>query len=493
MQHVGPSHYSDMAHQHLANLSHTGAHRPSVTQSPIVAQKPVVTQNPAVTQRLTAASNSEPSQSTARLTVEPRLVADPNRVLSNTRHLNPQVANPATASSTSAPLTSNPGGPSTAPTVAQVPAPPNFAMAPNGTVFSSTTGAPAAYGTDNAHPALSDQPSRHVIHKATYHGPQLPSVEPSMFTTPLQSPSPTLSNGQIQEGSQQLLHTPTTLHLANGSSLRTPASADKRHLARDILRSLAGKRKRSQDALIDISSKRVRDEVPANPAQPSSVTSDASAIENSQRREEEAQVQSVENMITTLLLKSASPPLLTAQTTDMLPSEPVDAGSKALALPTTAVLDTQLVAGPSKAREPLFLPSPTSSLRSSVQFDPGDLGAAYESPPIPIPSPSVSPPLYKKQMEPYVLILPPPDWVKRHIDTQRTRNKSGQRLRDAVQQRPAPARKVLQPSDLEDDIEEIEQWDGEANTGSRGREMDADGTSFLTRRRALNLMRVSYT
>jgi hypothetical protein len=141
---------------------------------------------------------------------------------------------------------------------------------------------------------------------------------------------------------------------------------------------------------------------------------------------------------------------------------------------------------PSKAKEPLFLPSPSSSPRSaqSLQYpnrtlhtlggDNVEIEAPWDMPSMDVLDVSMEHPLAlgpkrkNKRMEVYVLIPPPPDWVKGAKQSK----KGGKQKR-----KPWIADEEVGDSE----IEETEDWDVKEGTTSRRRpEIDtgkADGTT----------------
>lgn len=261
-------------------------------------------------------------------------------------------------------------------------------------------------------------------------------------STPISS---SLSNLFTQGSSAQAPSTPSNKQIQPSGTLRTPASADKKHIARDILRSLGssqvlnGKRKRSHEPPTSIPNKRGQkrqgggtpdtqfgtvstlqfgqhshavDVVPVIAAAPEMDGDD----------DDEAEINLVEDMT------SLSPPpslSINDNTKDTM-------STKSIAIPQFSPIP-KLEAERSKAKEPLFLPSSRSSSPNrgrapSFQDQDGDgpgvdnmdtdtawdmdltlmkdLNASVETPA------ALEPKKKSKRMEVFVLVPPPPDWVK---------------------------------------------------------------------------------
>jgi hypothetical protein len=178
-----------------------------------------------------------------------------------------------------------------------------------------------------------------------------------------------------------------------------------------------------------------------------------------------------------------------------LPSEPGE--TLPVASPAFPVWPPEVV--PFKAKEPLFLPSPSSSPRSprSLQYavhDPLTMGrksveieASWDMPSI--DGPEISGQLFSPQpkkkgnrMEAYVLIPPAPDWVRRaRHDNSKARNRQNKnrQLNLNTAKHKSWIREEEVVTDSENEVEDIEDWDVEDGTTRRYQDVDtreADGT-----------------
>ena len=351
------------------------------------------------------------------------------------------------------------------------------------------------------------------------------SSPPSVVTAPILSydkggnkhykyhPPPNDGNAS-QSQPQALPTTPMQSQTALPYSPRTPASADKKHLARDILRSLkpkpssgssSGKRKRSE-SLVNPPTKRGRSPGMSELQQthetsnaalattPASLVHDASSasVHAQELHLEDAQLNDVNRLL------SASPPQQpTAEAPmDRLPTPkslpdatvriqeiPEKEGSANEALvavpkpiqapvsPHSSSHIQQPEAGPSKNKVPLFLPS--SSPASAASFADGHTHHedvidvdAWNEPMDAIEKPA-SHPIIKQSAnrkkvpknEVYILMPPTPAWV-RHAKAREKRVSESHRHR----QNPKP-RKIIEQEDIVADSEEeepIEDWNVEA-------------------------------
>ncbi|KZP13470.1 hypothetical protein FIBSPDRAFT_133619 [Athelia psychrophila] len=404
-------------------------------------------------QDISAATNGGISRDTAiaiPLDVDSTLPVDPNRTVSNTRHLNPQLANTA----------------------------------------------PTAAAQNNIHHTANTKPGDDAIY--------LVPPSQSFFQARISEPSPFAqsapSHNEPNGNSWNMPISPAHTSVS-GSGPRTPASVNKKLLARDILRSfgrgdilssLGGKRKRSEDRQPpDMSGKRARDKSPASSAQIASPlpavapvlvisdTTDEPQMALLAEEEEEADVQLIETMVT-------SPGLNLVRSADTQPDKSpqvsVATGAGVSMTPAVTASDIPLVAEPPKTREPLFLPSPTSSLHEV------DMDQSHESQPLAHPQQGSDDaatshiPVYTHYYEPhpewpaeevkptlpsrcFVKVPEAPEWVKLYNQGRKERAEKSRR------RRPSP----IVISDSED---EIEQWEGEGEEGGkpsqRGNKIGAD-------------------
>ncbi|KAF7970258.1 hypothetical protein HWV62_24518 [Athelia sp. TMB] len=444
-----------------------------------------------------SSSNNGTSRDTAitiPVDVESRPLADSNRTLSNIRHINIQ---PAAAGSS----TRDSSGP-----YADVP----MAQAPSA---DTTTGANVQKDQDAFRPIMNTK----ISNASPFYQPSVPSQD---NTKPLNMPT-----------------TPTHHDLASGPLPRTPASVDKRHLARDLLRNLRAplKRKPSQELQQpEVSGKRAREDwptesaptlvptvapvpvapalvtpVPVTPttvipvpiatatapptlvapttlAPIASVMAEQSRQGPGQEEEEEAEAQLIETMVASSIGSPAGVHLALSSHNQN------DTGAADSTVSAAATSEPKPVAGPSKTKEPLFLPSPASSRGHSIQHMDLDIpdeshthqnsGNSEEFHEAPIP-PDVNMST-RTILVPYVHMWDTPDWVTRYKQRRNARKKEKEIARQ--KQIRQPPREVLVVSDSEDEIEE---WDGEGIT-QRGTKISADGTSDPTSRRPLNLMEI---
>jgi hypothetical protein len=565
IQRMGPNYISNMVAEAQAN--------PSTT-----LPKPPTRENraAAASQAVSSSTTSEPQKAEALINLETPVPVSPAQVRSNTRHIAtqrpsnvPVVPAPTSAASTlplSTPTSSNTHQAASAhqPIVSNGPIPSNVSTAPPSayTRPSASSSSPYPSISQNVAPV---QPqfvtSMHQPHVQggrqwlSYVPPGQPALQSGFqpgLTRPWITPkiAPAISHAVMDPDAPKIAAVPTTptnqqaQQSQMGFSPRTPASADKRHLARDILRSLrgshllSGKRKRSEEP--PTAAKRVR---PSQDVQPSSdaLVSDStsnvqsnSALSNQQiavdalpvhasalqreeeEGEEEEEIMLVEDMMSLSPLagpqlpqtavKSSSPPLQLDEIIDISDDELQNEKSPAKpieALPITASISSpfpsaQLIS--SKAKEPLFLPSPSSSPRSAQSLhdpdkDPlisgGDVvevEAPWDMPSMEVGDVSMEqlrPPGLKqkeKKMKVYVLIPPPPDWVKRakqrgnNVPSRRGKNK-GQKSNRARRIPWLPDDKDI--GDSENGIEEIEGSDNEGRTSQATSEVDtreAEGT-----------------
>lgn len=271
-------------------------------------------------------------------------------------------------------------------------------------------------------------------------------------STPMMSPS--LPSVSILASPAQAPSTPSNQQTQSGVTLRTPASADKKHIARDILRSLGssrmlnGKRKRSDELPAALANKRGQKMQLEGGSTPDTQLGILSALQSDQHfhaidavsaiaalpameedEDDEAEINLVEDM-TSL---PPPPPFEAApkhidnsgDTQDAMTMDPI----AMFQFPPPLKLEEER----SKAKEPLFLPSSKSSSPNgrqtpSVQYGDGpvvnnvdiimdwgtdmtamkDLDASAETLPALKPMKRSH-----RRMEVFVLVPPPPDWVKR--------------------------------------------------------------------------------
>ncbi|KAF7981748.1 hypothetical protein HWV62_32369 [Athelia sp. TMB] len=449
-----------------------------------------------------SSSNNGISRDTAitiPVDVESRPLADSNRTLSNIRHINIQ---PAAAGSS----TRDSSGPYTGVPMAQAPS------------ADTTTSANVQKDQDAFRPIMNTK----ISDASPFYQPSVPN--------------------QDNTKSPNMPTTPTHQGLASGPLPRTPASVDKRHLARDLLRNLRAplKRKPSQELQQpEVSGKRAREDlptesapalvptvapatvahvpvapvlvtpvpvtpitvipvpiatapVPPTPVPPTTLAPIASVMAEQSRQgpgqeeEEEAEAQLIETMVASSIGSPADVHLaLSSQNENAI-------GAADSTASATATSEPQPVAGPSKTKEPLFLPSPASSREPSIQYMDLDIpdeshthqesGNSEEFHEAPIP-PDVNMST-RTILVPYVHMWDTPDWVTRYKQRRNARKKEKEIARQ--KQIRQPPREVLVVSDSEDEIEE---WDGEGIT-QRGTKISADGTSDPTSRRPLNLMEI---
>lgn len=312
--------------------------------------------------------------------------------------------------------------------------------------------------------------------------------------------------------------TPVQPETALASGPWTPASANKKHLARDILRSLnprlvSGKRKRSEEP-INTPTKRGRS-LGISESQPTRETSaaafstastsllhDANLTSIQEPRSEHVQLnfkfvnhplsapppQPIERLPTPASIPdvTASMQEATEEEEDAInealivsPAEPKQVQAPVFTHP---IIETQQPeAGPSKAKEPLFLPSPSMSPTSAAslqypvddytqQEDVVDVDAWGESMDAveklashPISRQSANP-KKRSKAEVYVLMPPTPAWVKRAKIKQKKakekRAKETQRHRHPKRRKISEQEEIIADSEQEEDP--IEDWDVEA-------------------------------
>ncbi|KIM75010.1 hypothetical protein PILCRDRAFT_689843 [Piloderma croceum F 1598] len=566
IQRMGPNYISNMVATAQANSSAT------VPKPPTRENRAVAT---AVSQSLPSSSSASQSRNAESLVnLEPRAATSPAQVLSNTRHI---VAQRPTASAP-APAPPTIPVPLTTPVSldarqAKSNAPPVQPLGASSTAgYGPTTASTAPFPIWPPPSTSSTRPSSSGSQSATSAQPH--SVAPMALTRPegglnwgLHAP-PGNESGSVRGGyqpgppgswvSQRKVPgtmassnsdgqglaagapmTPTNQQLQTDSSPRTPASADKKHLARDILRSLGGsrllngKRKRSEEP--PVAAKRIR-QLGAEPHSVGSMSSfqsnsalsdqqpagDMLPIHNSDlRREEEEEdddeIELVEDMtsFSPLPISGSSrssktqvtpiPSSTQLQLDDIidisddenqnLPAKPIQ--SVPIVAPALSPFPaTGMVS--SKAKEPLFLPSPSSSPRSSRSLQYLDNGALTQKDdndeieaPWDMPSMDVSAeqPLSlepkkkgKIRMEPFVYIPAPPDWVKR-AKQRSDKAPNGQQRNRQVKHNNAKRKVWIMEDDevvgdSEHEIDEIEGWDGW--TSQRGRELDTKEADGMT-------------
>lgn len=552
-KHMGPNYISNMVATAQTNSNATVPKPPTRENRAVAA---------AVSQSLSSSSSASQSRKAESLVnLEPRTATSSAQVLSNTRHIvaqRPTASAPASAppaipvpSATSASLPANQAktnappvqplssdeasstvgyGPTTAP-FPMWPPPSTSSTRPPSSVFQSTT---------SAQPPVTNRPEGGLI-RGLYAPPgnESGSVRggyqpgpPGSWVSQRKVPV-TMAPSNLDGLAAGAPMTPTNRQLQTDSSPRTPASADKKHLARDILRSLGGsrllngKRKRSDEP--PAAAKRIRQLGAEQPNsnihvggfmssfQSNSALSDQQSAgdllpihtSDLQQREEEEddEIELVEDMT------SFSPPPISgssrkAQAT-LIPSSTqlqlddiIDiSDDENLNLPAKAIKSVPIVAPApspfpaasmvsSKAKEPLFLPSPSSSPRSTrslkyldsalTQKDDNDEIEAPWSMDISTEQPLSLEPKKKGKirMEPFVYIPAPPDWVKRAKQRSDKSQKGQQRNRQLKHNNAKRKAWIIEDDevvgDSEREIDEIERWD--SGTSQRGRDTkEADG------------------
>ena len=325
---------------------------------------------------------------------------------------------------------------------------------------------------------------------------------------------------------QALPTTPIQSQTALAYNPRTPASANKKRLARDILRSLKprlanGKRKRSE-SLVNPPTKRGRSlgisESQKTPETPSTVFAPASTslhdVSSASHAQEPRMEDAQHNVVNHIL--SAPPthqptvqvPINHLPTPNSVPDatariqegdlEEEDSAKEAL-VPHPAVPKPiqapvsphhsshiqQLEAGPSEAKVPLFLPSPSppsvASFADKHYEDVIDVDSRNES--MDAMERSASHPIAKQspnrkesKTEVYVLVPPTPAWV-RHAKAKEQRALKTHRRR----QSPKP-RKITEQEDIVVDSEEEEDPIGKWNAPKRAYNRAASQRQVLNRR-----------
>ena len=493
---MGPNYISDMVAEAQANPS-TTLPKPPTRENRAAAA--AASQAPAST------TTSEPQKAEALINLEPPVPVSPSQVRSNTRHVATQRPNnvPVDPVSTSAASTLPLSTPTSSNTHQAASA--HQPITPNGLIPSNVSTAPPSAYTRPSISSISQNvaPVQPHVQRGRQWLSYVPPGQPALqsgfqpgSTRPWITPkiAPAISHSVVNPAAQRtaavIPTTPTnqqTQQSQMGVSPRTPASADKKHLARDILRSLggshllSGKRKRSEepstaakrlrpsqdvqtnaDALASDSASNIQSDSAISNQQISvdSLPIHASALQREEeeegeeegenkegKEEEEEEIMLVEDMMSLSPLpgpqlaqtavKSSSPPLHSDEIIDISDDELQNEKSPAKpieALPITASVSSPFPSAqsiPSKAKEPLFLPSPSSSPRSAQSLhdpdkDPLNSGGDNIEVEAPWDMPSVDlgdvtmeqlrspePKKRQKKMKVYVLIPPPPDWVKR--------------------------------------------------------------------------------
>jgi hypothetical protein len=548
-QRMGPNYISNMVATAQADSSATVPKPPTRENRAVAA---------AVSQSLPSSSSaSQPRKAESLVNLEPRTATSPAQVLSNTRHI---VAQRPTASAP-APAPPTRSVPSATPArlharQAKSNTPPVQPLVSNGASsiagYGPTTASTAPFPVWPPPSTSSTQPSSSVFQSTTSAQPQFaiptnwglyapPGNEsrsgyqpgpPGSWVSQRKVPitmTPSNSDGQGLAAGAPM--TPTNQQLQTDSSPRTPASADKKHLARDILRSLGGSRllngKRKRSAEPPVAAKRTR---PLGAEQPDSDihTGGNFALSDQQpagdvlpihtsalRREEEEdddEIELVEDMTSFPPLpisgssrssESQAAPMpsstqlqlddiidISDDETNNLPAKPIK--SMPIVAPAPSLFPAASMVS-SKAKEPLFLPSPSSSPRSTRSLQYLDNGALTREDhddeieaPWDMPSMDISAEQpfslesKKIRMEPYVYIPPPPDWVKRAMQRSDKVQNSQQKNRQLKHNNAKRKAWIMEDDevvgDSEHEMDEIEGWDGGTSQRARGLDTkEADG------------------
>lgn len=517
-QRIGPNYVSNMVATAQASTTPTRTNRVAVAATSR-------TSSPSIT--------SQSSKMEAIVSLESPAPTSPAQVRSNTRHITAQRSSDTPSASaivSAAPPTVPASSSNSVSHTSKINSNASTVHFPSPSANLSKSYKQPLVGSNDA---LSPLQQRMALWNSSSPGPVPSLAEPriSQRTAPVISSS----NMEVQTIVNGGPMTPTNQPTKTSSSPRTPASANKKYLARDILRSLGGsgllngKRKRSEEP--PTVSKRGRtvqgEQQNVDIGAPGSVSSfsgqdatlDALPVSpgrgHAQREEEEEEEVEVENEIAlsenmklSAPRTTANPPSVPSVTDEIIDISDDESFQKESSLVKRS--ETQPLAAPvslpfpptetvpSKTKEPLFLPSPSSSPRStrSLQYQEdhpilGKDNSLENKAPWDMPSiDTLDDPVAKtlalrsrktnmKGMEVYVLIPPPPDWVKRANQTSQVRDK--QQNRDNAKRKPRVNKAQEEADDSED---EIEHWyiDG-GNVSKHGQEAatgEADGTTSIT-------------
>lgn len=351
-------------------------------------------------------------------------------------------------------------------------------------------------------------PAQISTNDATHTKPRDDATNPpqSLFQAQISDPaSQPITAHQQSNGAPQGVSISPARTSASIPAPRTPASVNKKLLARDILRSfgrgdilssLGEKRKRSEERQIhDVSDKRAREQSSASsapisssvPANDTNVT-----MAEPQTVQGNAELGEVDkHLIETVVSSPRLSPITSAdaQSEVLLPVPGLPTVGTSI-IATATVTGTPPVAGPSIAKEPLFLPSPGSSTHhveatQTPESDENNRSHMYKTHYMPHP---VNPDEIVDFILPsrtYVQVPVAPEWVRLYKHRLKISQDSN------YHQLQPPTREVLEISDSED---EIEQWDGEgANPSQLGSRIRTDGKNLFNGRRVLSLMEVAHT